>query len=50
MAQCFQENVEPLGFKAFLVAVDREACALYKAELDKHLPADYSEVVYSGAH
>ncbi|MDQ2807994.1 MAG: HsdR family type I site-specific deoxyribonuclease [Chloroflexota bacterium] len=50
VAQHFQENVEPLGFKAFLVAVDREACALYKAELDKHLPADYSAVVYSGAH
>lgn len=26
----FQENIEPLGYKAFLVAVDREACALYE--------------------
>ncbi|MBW4545927.1 MAG: hypothetical protein KME25_15985 [Symplocastrum torsivum CPER-KK1] len=26
VAQHFQENVEPLGFKAFLVAVDRVAC------------------------
>jgi len=26
VAQHFRENVEPLGFKAFLVAVDREAC------------------------
>jgi type I restriction enzyme R subunit len=36
-----------MGYKAFLVAVDREACALYKAELDKHLPEEYSKVVYS---
>jgi type I restriction enzyme R subunit len=30
-----------------VVAVDREACALYKEELDKYLPPDYSKVVYS---
>ena len=46
-AKHFQENVEPMGFKAFLVAVDREACASYKAALDKYLPPEYSEVVYS---
>src|SRR5579875_2845258 len=40
VAQHFRENVEPMGFKAFLVAVDREACALYKRELDKHLPPE----------
>ena len=34
----------------FLVAVDREACALYKKELDKLLPPEYSTVVYSPAH
>ncbi|MCX6803697.1 MAG: type I restriction endonuclease subunit R, partial [Candidatus Diapherotrites archaeon] len=45
----YKNNVEPLGYKAFLVAVDREACALYKEELDKHFPKDYSEVVYSSA-
>ena len=28
VADHFRENVEPLGYKAFLVAVDREACAL----------------------
>ena len=49
-AMHFKENVEPMGFKAFFVAVDREACALYKKALDKHLPADYSRVVYSPAH
>ena len=47
VAKHFQENVEPMGFKAFLVAVDREACALYKEVLDRHLPSEYSEVVYS---
>ena len=50
VAKHFQENVEPMGFKAFLIAVDREACALYKAALDKHLPPEYSEVVYSPYH
>ena len=47
VAQHFQDTVEPMGFKAFLVAVDREACALYKQALDKYLPPEYSEVVYS---
>jgi len=48
VAKHYKENVEPLGYKAFLVAVDRPACALYKKALDKHLPAEYSEVVYTG--
>ncbi|MGH7622652.1 MAG: type I restriction endonuclease subunit R, partial [Gemmatimonadaceae bacterium] len=47
VAEHFRENVEPLGYKAFLVAVDREACALYKRALDRYLPADYSMAVYS---
>lgn len=47
VAEHFRETVEPIGFKAFLVAVDREACALYKKALDKYLPPEYSEVVYS---
>ena len=47
VAEHFRETVEPMGFKAFLVAVDREACALYKQALDKYLPPEYSEVVYS---
>jgi|HubBroStandDraft_2_1064218.scaffolds.fasta_scaffold00464_9 type I restriction enzyme R subunit len=49
-AMHFKENVEPMGFKAFFVAVDREACALYKKALDKYLPAEYSRVVFSPAH
>lgn len=50
VAEHFQANVEPMGFKAFVVAVDREACVLYKKVLDQYLPEDYSIVVYSGAH
>ncbi|KZC38729.1 MULTISPECIES: type I restriction endonuclease subunit R [Rhodanobacter] len=49
VAQHFRENVEPLGYKAFLVGVDREACALYKQALDKYLPADYSVPVYTSS-
>ena len=47
VAEHYREPIEPLAYKAFLVAVDREACAVYKTELDKHLPKEYSEVVYS---
>lgn len=50
VAEHFRANVEPMGFKAFLVGVDREACGLYKEALDRHLPAEYSTVVYSPAH
>jgi len=50
VAEHFRTNVDPLGYKAFLVGVDREACALYKQALDKHLPADWSTVVYTSAH
>lgn len=50
VAKHFIENVNPMGFKAFLVAVDRQACALYKEALDKYLPVDWSEVVYSSLH
>jgi type I restriction enzyme R subunit len=48
VAEHFKEYIEPMNYKAFLVAVDREACALYKKELDKYLPAEWSEVVYTG--
>jgi type I restriction enzyme R subunit len=47
VAQHFRENVQPLGYKAFLVAVDREACAAYKRALDKHLPSEWSQVIYT---
>ena len=53
VAEHYREHVEPLGYKAFLVGVDREACAHYKhaldAEFDKlGIPPDFSEVVYTG--
>jgi len=44
----FRENVEPLGYKAFLVGVDREACVFYKEALDEILPPEYSEIVFTG--
>ncbi|MCL5976440.1 MAG: HsdR family type I site-specific deoxyribonuclease [Candidatus Parvarchaeota archaeon] len=47
VANHFKSNVEPLGYKAFLVTVDREACVMYKKALDKFLPKDYSEVIMS---
>ena len=46
----FRDNVQPMGFKAFLVGVDREACALYKEALDNYLPSECSAVVYSPHH
>ncbi len=50
VAEHYRQNVEPLGYKAFLVGVDREACAHYKHALDQFLPPDYSEVVYTGSN
>ena len=50
VAEHYQTNVEPLGYKAFLVAVDREACAFYKEALDRILPPEYSAIVYTGSN
>jgi type I restriction enzyme, R subunit len=50
VAEHYAKNVEPLGYKAFLVGVDRQACAKYKIALDKYLPAEYSEVVYTSTN
>jgi type I restriction enzyme R subunit len=47
VGQHFQENVLPLGYKAFLVGVNREACAKYKKALDKLLPPEWSVPVYT---
>ena len=47
VAEHYRTNVEPLGYKAFLVAVDRPACAKYKRALDRYLPPEYSAVVYT---
>lgn len=50
IAKHYRENVEPMGYKAFVVGVDREACVFYKKALDKHLPTEWSQVVYSPFH
>ena len=49
VAKDFKEKVLPLGYKAFLVAVDREACALYKQALDKLLPPEWMSAIYTPA-
>ncbi len=43
----FVEKVQPNGFKAMLVTFDQESCLLYKAQLDRHLAPQASEVVIS---
>jgi len=40
----FKENIDG-KFKAMVVAGSRKACHIYKQELDKHLPPEYSEIV-----
>jgi type I restriction enzyme R subunit len=47
IAQHFKESVLPLKYKAFVVAVNREACAKYKRAFDKILPPEWTEAVYS---
>ena len=47
VAKHFRENVAPLGYKAFLVGVNREACAQYKRALDKLLPPEWTAPVYT---
>jgi type I restriction enzyme R subunit len=42
--QDFKENVDG-KFKAIIVAASRKACVLYKRELDKLMPPEYSEIV-----
>ncbi len=49
IAEHYRTHIEPNGFKAQVVAVNREACALYKQELDKHLPPEYTAVIYSSS-
>lgn len=47
VAEHFKEKVLPLGYKAFLVGVNREAWAKYKRALDKLLPPEWSDAVYT---
>ena len=39
--------MERLGYKAFLVGVNREACAKYKRALDRLLPPEWTTPVYT---
>jgi type I restriction enzyme, R subunit len=41
----FKTKVEPNGFKAMVVTFDREACLMYKREMDRLLPPEASEIV-----
>lgn len=50
IAQHFQENVAPQGFKGFVVAIDREGCALYHQALARYLPEEMIQVVYTANH
>ncbi|MDY0073844.1 MAG: HsdR family type I site-specific deoxyribonuclease, partial [Thauera sp.] len=43
----YQTKVEPNGFKGQIVTFDRESCLLFKAELDKLLPPEASDIVMS---
>ena len=47
IATHFKEKVKPHGFKALIVTPDREACVLYKEELDNYFPEVASKVVMS---
>src|SRR5438094_9356874 len=49
VAKDFKQKEQPIGYKAFLVAVDREACALYKQALDKLLPPEWTSAIYTPA-
>lgn len=41
----FKEEIEPRGFKAQIVAYDRDCCRYYKDALDELIPKEESEVV-----
>jgi len=43
IVQHFKENIDG-KFKAMVVTGSRKACAIYKGELDKHLPKEYSAI------
>jgi len=44
IAEHFKENVDG-KFKSMVVTGSRKACHIYKQELDKYLPPEYSEIV-----
>lgn len=46
----FKEQVESTGFKGQIVVYDREACDLYKKEIDKLMPPEETAVVMTVNH
>ncbi len=47
IVQHYQSKVEPNGFKGQIVTFDRESCLLFKAELDKLLAPEATDIVMS---
>jgi type I site-specific restriction-modification system R (restriction) subunit len=47
MVRDFEAKVRPRGLAGMVVTYDQEACLIYKAELDKHLAPEVSDVVIS---
>lgn len=45
IAKHYKEDIDPNEFKGQVVVFDREACHLYKEELDKHLQPEETAVV-----
>jgi len=47
IAKDFKERLEPQGFKAQVVAIDKEACVLYYRELLKYFDKSELQIVFS---
>ena len=47
IAKDFKERLEPQGFKAQVVAVDKEACVLYYNELCKYFDKSELQIIFS---
>ena len=47
IAKDFKERLEPQGFKAQVVAIDKEACVLYYRELLKYFDESELQIIFS---
>ncbi len=47
IAKDFKERLEPQGFKAQVVAIDKEACVLYYNELQKYFDKSELQIIFS---
>jgi type I restriction enzyme R subunit len=50
IAEDFRETVEPQGYKAQVVACDKEACVLYYNELLKYFDRSEIQIIFSEGH